>query len=187
MQSHVVRTFHSERWNSWDKIRQNIFIRKHNRGWCKIINRSGRAKAVACHLWHTYYNLYCHMQNVTDCNSNNKIRPKLYVTMLTKRHGISDITSIEDGFEMRIAINLFSRSFLWNDLLLLSSGVCVCVSVCPNRELWPDRSSLEPDFLNNSIYLYLTPKTRGGAQRLHNCQFTDEVGLRKKSLKQASH
>jgi hypothetical protein len=28
--------------------------------------------------------------------------------------------------------------------------------VCPNRELWPDRSSLQPDVLDNSISLYLT-------------------------------
>jgi hypothetical protein len=34
--------------------------------------------------------------------------------------------------------------------------VCVCVYVCPMRELWPDCSSLEPDFLDISISLYLT-------------------------------
>jgi hypothetical protein len=35
--------------------------------------------------------------------------------------------------------------------------------VCPYRELWPDCSSLEPDFLDISISLYLT---RGGAVRI---------------------
>jgi hypothetical protein len=38
---------------------------------------------------------------------------------------------------------IFSRSILWNDLLLLSSSVSVRVFVCPNRELWPDRSRYE--------------------------------------------
>jgi hypothetical protein len=33
--------------------------------------------------------------------------------------------------------------------------VCVCPCVCPNRELWPDSSSLEPDFLDISISLYV--------------------------------
>jgi hypothetical protein len=41
--------------------------------------------------------------------------------------------------------------------------VCVCMYVCPMRELWPDSSSLEPDFLDISISLYLT---RGGAVRI---------------------
>jgi hypothetical protein len=41
--------------------------------------------------------------------------------------------------------------------------VCVCVLMCPNRELWPNSSSLEPDFLDNNISLYLT---RGGAVRI---------------------
>jgi hypothetical protein len=43
----------------------------------------------------------------------------------------------------------------------------VCPCVCPNRELWPDRLSLEPDFLDFSISLYVT---RGGAVRISSAK-----------------
>jgi hypothetical protein len=34
--------------------------------------------------------------------------------------------------------------------------VCMSMCVCPNHELWPDRSSWEPDFWDTSISLCLT-------------------------------
>jgi hypothetical protein len=62
----------------------------------------------------------------------------------------------------------------------------VCMCVCPNRELWPDRSSLEPDFLDISISLYLT---WGGAVRISSALTQLPVywwlDLEKKSLKKA--
>jgi hypothetical protein len=62
--------------------------------------------------------------------------------------------SFETADLSAVEYDIFSRSFL-------SEMICycchrVCVSVCRNRELWPDRSSLEPDFFDISISVYVT-------------------------------